>query len=54
MLRLFNINNDTLKEYKPPEDQIKQAVAQAAWIDAHEPSDDERSQLQAFFACNTA
>jgi len=48
MLRLFNINNDTLKEYKPPEDQIKQAVAQAARIDAHEPSDDERSQLQAF------
>ncbi|MGZ8238340.1 MAG: hypothetical protein ACXWTY_10780 [Methylobacter sp.] len=48
MLRLFNIDNDMLKEQTPPEDLLKQAVAKYAWIDAHDPSDNERSQLQAF------
>jgi magnesium transporter len=48
MLRLFNIDNDMLKEQTPPEDLLKQAVATATWIDAHDPSDIERSQLQAF------
>lgn len=48
MLRLFNIDNDMLKEQTPPEDLLKQAVAIATWIDAHDPSDIERFQLQAF------
>ncbi|NOU42219.1 MAG: magnesium/cobalt transporter CorA [Methyloglobulus sp.] len=48
MLRLFNIDNDMLKEQTPPEDPLKQAVTTATWIDAHDPSDIERSQLQAF------
>lgn len=48
MLRLFNFDKGRLKEQTPPEDQFKQAVAKAAWIDAHDPSDSERAQLQAF------
>ncbi|MDD1611955.1 MAG: magnesium transporter CorA, partial [Methylococcaceae bacterium] len=48
MLRLFTIDNDMLKEQTPPEDLLKQALAQYTWIDAHDPSDNERSQLQTF------
>ncbi|MGZ5050244.1 MAG: magnesium/cobalt transporter CorA [Methylobacter sp.] len=48
MLRLFNFDKGRLKEQTPSEEQMKQAVGQAAWIDAHDPSDSERSQLQAF------
>ncbi len=48
MLRLFNINNGTIKEQSLPEIELSEVVAQAAWIDAHDPSDDERSELQAF------
>jgi magnesium transporter len=47
MLRLFNIDNGMLKEQSVPNEPFKQAV-DAAWIDAHDPSDDERTQLQAF------
>ncbi len=50
MLRLFNIDKGMLKEQALPEDLFEQAVAKAAWIDAHEPSDDERTQLQAFLS----
>ncbi|MFI3137769.1 MAG: magnesium/cobalt transporter CorA [Methylococcaceae bacterium] len=48
MLRLFTINNGTLKEQSLPEEQLKQSVATASWIDAHDPSDTERQELQAF------
>ncbi|MGZ5012949.1 MAG: CorA family divalent cation transporter, partial [Methylobacter sp.] len=48
MLRLFNFDKGRLKEHTPPEDQLKQAVDKASWIDAHDPSEDERAQLQAF------
>jgi magnesium transporter len=48
MLRLFNFDNGMLKEQALPEDQLKLSVATAGWIDAHDPSDNERSQLQAF------
>ncbi len=48
MLRIFNINQGTIKEQSLPEAELSQAVAQAAWIDAHDPSDDERNELQAF------
>ncbi|MDO9103613.1 MAG: magnesium/cobalt transporter CorA [Methylovulum sp.] len=47
MLRLFNIDSGMLKEQTPPENSLQHA-ANAAWIDAHDPSDDERIQLQAF------
>ncbi|NOT86039.1 MAG: magnesium/cobalt transporter CorA [Methylococcaceae bacterium] len=48
MLRLFNINNGTIKEQTPSAEHLKQAVATACWIDAHDPSDSERSALQSF------
>ncbi len=48
MLRLFNIDKGRLKEQTPSKDQLKQAVAKASWIDAHDASDSERTQLQAF------
>lgn len=48
MLRLFNFDNGMLKEQALPEDPLKLTVATAGWIDAHDPSDNERSQLQAF------
>lgn len=47
MLRLFNFDNGMLKEQSVPEDPFKQADS-ANWIDAHDSSDDERTQLQAF------
>jgi len=47
MLRLFTIDSGTLKERTPPENPLAQAV-HSDWIDAHDPSDDERAQLQAF------
>ncbi|MDD5322687.1 MAG: magnesium/cobalt transporter CorA [Methylococcales bacterium] len=50
MLRLFNIDKGMLKEQALPEELFEQAVAKAAWIDVHEPSDDERTQLQAFLS----
>jgi len=48
MLRLFTIDRGRLKEQTPPEDQLKQAIAKASWIDAHDASDSERAQLQTF------
>jgi magnesium transporter len=47
MLRLFTIEGGMLKEQTPLEPTL-QHVAEAAWIDAHDPSDAERDQLQAF------
>jgi magnesium transporter len=47
MLRVFNIDNGTLKEQTQFENLLEQAT-KAAWIDAHDPSDDERVQLQTF------
>jgi len=47
MLRLFTIDSGTLKERTPLENPLAQAV-HSDWIDAHDPSDDERAQLQAF------
>ncbi len=52
MLRLFNINDDgMLKEQILPENLFDQPI-EAAWIDAHDPSDEERAQLQAFLHTN--
>jgi magnesium transporter len=47
MLRLFNFDNGMLKEQSIQGDPFKQAD-NAAWIDAHDPSDLERDDLQAF------
>jgi len=47
MLRLFNINNGMLKEQHIHDDPFKQADT-ATWIDAHDPSDEERAELQTF------
>ena len=47
MLRLFTIEGGMLKEQTPLEPTL-QHVAEAAWIDAHDPSDAERDELQAF------
>jgi len=47
MLRLFAIDNGMLKEQAPQQEPLKQA-GNAAWIDAHDPSDVERAQLQTF------
>lgn len=48
MLRLFNIREGAIKEQMLPDSPVKQDVANASWIDAHDPSDAERDQLQAF------
>ncbi len=47
MLRLFTTESGTLKEQTPPEKPLNQAT-NAAWIDAHDPSDEERAELQSF------
>lgn len=48
MLRLFNIHDGKIKEQSPSEESFDQAVANASWIDAHDPSENERQVLQAF------
>lgn len=48
MLRLFNIHDGKIKEQSPSEESFDQAVANASWIDAHDPSENERHVLQAF------
>ncbi len=46
MLRMFNIQGTTLREQTTQaDDDIKQVMSQAVWIDAHEPSDEERDQI---------
>ncbi len=46
MLRLFSIHNGAIKEQALPEAPLKHAVEGASWIDAHDPSDEERQELQ--------
>lgn len=45
MLRIFNIEHGTIKERSRGDASVL-AVTGAAWIDAHEPSDEEREQLE--------
>jgi len=47
MLRLFNFDNGMLKEQNIPKHPFE-LIDEAAWIDAHDPNENERSQLQAF------
>jgi magnesium transporter len=47
MLRLFKLQGSTLREDQADEN-TKVALANALWIDAREPSDDEREELNTF------
>ena len=46
MLRLFTIDHRTIREMALPDAGLEQAITEARWIDAHEPSDEQRSLLQ--------
>jgi len=47
MLRLFAIEEGKLKELATSEHSFNGDMS-AAWIDAHDPSEEERNQLQTF------
>ncbi|QEM81764.1 magnesium/cobalt transporter CorA [Halomonas binhaiensis] len=46
MLRLFKIQEGTIRECRLPDDQTERALAEADWIDARDPDDEERSLFQ--------
>ncbi|KMQ76693.1 magnesium/cobalt transporter CorA [Marinobacter subterrani] len=46
MLRLFKIVNGLIKELDVPDTDIRKRLNEADWIDAHEPTEDERQILQ--------
>nr|WP_300309479.1 magnesium/cobalt transporter CorA [Halomonas sp.] len=46
MLRLFKIQEGTIRERRLPDDQTERALAEADWIDARDPDDEERSLFQ--------
>ena len=48
MLRMFKIQGQLLREEAVNTDELKATMANAVWIDAHEPSDDEREELNTF------
>jgi magnesium transporter len=48
MLRLFKLQGSTLREDLQADENTKVALANALWIDAREPSDDERGELNTF------
>lgn len=48
MLRVFTIVNGRLAEQKALEEGATPELKGGAWIDAHEPSDEERDQLEVF------
>jgi len=48
MLRMFKLQGTTLREDKSQELGIKLAMSNALWIDAHEPTDEEREELNTF------
>lgn len=48
MLRMFKIQGQLLREEAVNADAPKMAMANAVWIDAHEPSDEEREELNTF------
>lgn len=47
MLRMFKIQGAVLREDSAPENK-KNAMDSAIWIDAHDPSDEEREELNTF------
>ena len=49
MLRLFKIQGTTLREVPAQqEEDTKVSLANAVWVDAHEPSEEERENLNTF------
>lgn len=46
MLRLFKIQEGTIRECRLPDDQTERSLAEADWIDARDPDDEERSLFQ--------
>lgn len=46
MLRLFTFDDGLIREIATPEPDWKTAAESAAWIDAHEPTEEERLLLQ--------
>ena len=48
MLRMFNIRGATLRDQPVDENNLKTALDDAVWIDAHEPSEEERELLNTF------
>lgn len=48
MLRLFKTDDGALKEHKPEGDKFQQVLAEANWIDAADPSEEERALLRKF------
>ncbi len=48
MLRMFKIQGQLLREEAVDSDAPKVAMANAVWIDAHEPTDEEREELNTF------
>lgn len=46
MLRLFNIENGLIKEVKIEPAKLAEQLRLADWVDAHEPTDADREQLQ--------
>lgn len=48
MLRMFKLQGTTLREDKSQDEGIKLAMSNALWIDAHEPTDEEREELNTF------
>ncbi|ARU29716.1 magnesium/cobalt transporter CorA [Cellvibrio sp. PSBB006] len=49
MLRMFKIQGTTLREVPAQqEEDTKVALANAVWVDAHEPSEEERENLNTF------
>src|SRR5687768_15284112 len=48
MLRMFKVQGTTLREDRHEYEFIRQAMTNALWIDAHEPTDEEREELNTF------
>jgi len=48
MLRLFKLQGSVLREDQQADQNTKVALASALWIDAREPSDEERGELNTF------
>lgn len=48
MLRMFKVQGTALREDKYEYGQARQAMANSLWIDAHEPTEEEREELNSF------
>lgn len=48
MLRMFNIQGNTLRDQPSDDENLKDALNRAIWVDAHEPTDEEREALNTF------